>query len=112
MVLHLPHTKGGFGVTFNDVTKDAAFYTTTSRFLDWFGVFSQEREEGLWLSKDDLQDPSSRSSSPLMLLCDIHSKVLTEYNCKEGCVPSQSQGHVGSNDGLNLSRGSQDSVSQ
>jgi hypothetical protein len=29
MVLHLPHAEGGFGVTFNDVTKDAAFYTTT-----------------------------------------------------------------------------------
>jgi hypothetical protein len=29
MVLHLPHAEGGFGITFNDVTKDAAFYTTT-----------------------------------------------------------------------------------
>jgi hypothetical protein len=34
MVLHSPHVAGGFGVTFNDVTKDAAFYTTTSRFVD------------------------------------------------------------------------------
>ena len=33
MVLHLPHAEGGFGVTFNDVTKDAVFYTTTSRFV-------------------------------------------------------------------------------
>ncbi len=33
MVLHLPHAEGGFGVTFNDDTKDAAFYTTTSRFV-------------------------------------------------------------------------------
>jgi hypothetical protein len=24
MVLHLPHAEGGYGVTFNDVTKDAA----------------------------------------------------------------------------------------
>ncbi len=29
MCIHLPHAEGGFGVTFNDVTKDAAFYTTT-----------------------------------------------------------------------------------
>jgi len=29
MILHLPHADGGFGVTFNAVTKDAAFYTTT-----------------------------------------------------------------------------------
>ena len=37
MVLHLQHAEGGFGVTFNDVTKDAAFYTTTSRFVAWLG---------------------------------------------------------------------------
>jgi hypothetical protein len=33
MCIHLPYTEGGLGVTFNDVTKDAAFYTTTSRFV-------------------------------------------------------------------------------
>ncbi len=27
MVLHFPHPEGGFGVTFNDVTKDVSFYT-------------------------------------------------------------------------------------
>ena len=58
MVLHLPRVEGGFGVTFNDVTKDATFYTTTSRFVAWLRTFSQERQ-GLWLPKDDLQDPSS-----------------------------------------------------
>ena len=45
MVLHLPHAEGGFGVTFNFVTKDAAFYTTKSRFVSWIGAFSQERQE-------------------------------------------------------------------
>ena len=58
MVLHLPHVDGGFGVIFNDITKDTAFYTTTSRFVPWFGDFSQERQ-GLWLPKDDLKDSSS-----------------------------------------------------
>ena len=58
MVLHLPHTEGGFGVTFNCVTEDAAFYTTTSRFVVWIGVFSQERKK-LWLPKEDLRDSSS-----------------------------------------------------
>ena len=82
MVLHLPHAEGGFGVTFNDVTKDAAFYTTTSRFVAWLGAFSQERQE-LWLPKDDLRDSSSWSSPPLMLLRDIHSKLITQYDCKD-----------------------------
>ena len=53
MVLHLPYAEGGFGVSFNCVTKDVAFYTTTSRFVSWIGDFSQERQE-LWL-------PSERS---------------------------------------------------
>ena len=54
-IRHLPHTEGGFGVTFNDVTKDAAFYTTTSRFVAWLGAFFQERQS-VWLPKDDLKD--------------------------------------------------------
>ena len=107
MILHLPAGEGGFGVTFNDVTKDAAFYTTTSRFVAWFGAFSQERQE-LWLPKDDLRDSSSWSSPPLLLLRDIHSKILTQYECKEICVPSQSQVNVRT--GVRSS--SQDGVSQ
>ncbi len=107
MVLYLPHAEGGFGVTFNDVTKDAAFYTTTSRFVAWLGAFSQEREE-LLLPKDDLRDLSSWSSPPLMLLRDIHSKLIDQYDCKEICAPSPSQVNAGP--GARLS--SQDGVSQ
>ena len=98
MCIHLPHAEGGFGVTFNDVTKDAAFYTTTSRFVAWLGAFPQERQK-LWLPKDDLRDSSSWASPPLVLLRDIHSKLLTQYNCKEVCAQSQSQDNVGSGAG-------------
>jgi hypothetical protein len=94
MVLHLPHAEGGFGVPFNCVTKDAAFYTTTSRFVSWIGAFSQARQE-LWLPKDDLRDSSSWSSPPLVLLRDIHGTLISQYDCKEVCATSQSQGNVG-----------------
>jgi hypothetical protein len=104
MVLHLPHADGGFGVTFNDVTKDAAFYTSTSHFVAWLGAFSQERQ-GLWLPKDDLQDSSSWSSRPLLLLRDIHSKLLADYGCKEVCAPSQSQAQAGASGGLSSQDG-------
>ena len=87
MVLHLPHAEGGYDVTFNDITKDAAFYTTTSRFVAWLGAFSQERQ-GLWLPKDDLRDSSSWSSPPLLLLRDIHSMLLSDYRCKEASSQS------------------------
>jgi hypothetical protein len=107
IVLHLPHAEGGFGVTFNDVTKDAAFYTTTSRFVSWLGALPQERQE-LWLPIDDLRDSSSWSSPPLMLLRDIHSKIIDQYDCKEVCVPSPSQGDTGVGARLSF----QDGVSQ
>jgi hypothetical protein len=81
MVLHLPHAEGGFGVPFNCVTKDAAFYTTTSRFVVWFGTFPQERQE-LWLPKDDLRDSSSWSSPPLMLLVTFTPSLLTSTTAK------------------------------
>ena len=89
MVLHLPHAEGGYGVTFNDITKDAAFYTTTSHFVAWLGAFSQERQS-LWLPKDDLKDPSTWSSPPLVLLRDIHDGLLVKYDCKD-TEPPQSQ---------------------
>ena len=94
MCLHLPHAEGGFGVPFNCVTKDAVFYTTTSRFVAWIGAFPQERQE-VWLSKDNLRDSSSWSSPPLVLLRDLHTKLISQYDCKEVCAPSQSQGNIG-----------------
>jgi len=36
-----------------------------------------------------------QTSSPLVLLRDIHANLLTKYDCKEVCAPSQSQGNVG-----------------
>ena len=73
----------------------------------WIGAFSQERQE-LWLSKDDLRDSSSWSSPPLVLLRDIHSKLTAQYDCKEVCALSQSQGNVGASARLS----SQDGVPQ
>ena len=62
----------------------------------------------MWLPEDDLRDSSSWSSSPLLLLRDIHSNLLTQYDCKEVCAPSQSQVNVGASARLS----SQDGVSK
>jgi hypothetical protein len=88
----------------------------------WLGAFPQERQK-LWLPKDDLRDSSSWASSPLVLLRDIHSKLLTQYDCKkEVRAQSQSQDNVGAGAGpssqsqVNIGAGprpsSQDGVSQ
>ena len=61
----------------NDITKDAAFYTTTARFVAWLGAFSLERQ-GLWLARDDLKDASAWSSTPLVLLRDIHNDLVNK----------------------------------
>jgi hypothetical protein len=42
---------------------------------------------------------SSWVSPPLVLLRDIHSKLLTQYDCKEVCVQSQSQDNIGADAG-------------
>ena len=75
--------------------------------MAWLGAFSQERQK-LWLPKDDLRDSSSWTSPPFVLLRDIHSKLLTQYDCKEVCAPSQSQVNVGASARLS----SHDGVSQ
>ena len=106
MVLHLSHAQGGFGVTFNDITKDAVFYTTTSRFVVCLGAFSQERQ-GLWLPKDDLKDTASGSSPPLVLLRDIHNGLLAKYDCKDSAPPPAQPGAR-----ARPGRDSQDGVSQ
>ncbi len=59
----------------------------------------------MWLPKDDLRDSSSWSSPPLMLLRDIHSKLLNQFDCKEVCaspsqVNSEASGGLSSQDGV------------
>ena len=54
---------------------------------------------------DDFQDSSSKSSPPLLLLRDIHSKLLADYSCKEVSDPSQSQAQVGASGGLSSQDG-------
>jgi hypothetical protein len=53
----------------------------------------------LWLPKDELRDSSSWASPLLVLLRDIHSKLLTQYDCKEVCTQSQSQDNIGTDAG-------------
>ncbi len=60
------------------------------------------------MSKDELRDSSSWSSSPLVLLRDIHANLIAQYDCKEVCAPSQSQANIGASARLS----SQDGVSQ
>jgi hypothetical protein len=42
----------------------------------------------------NLRDSSSWSSPPLVILRDLHTKLITEYDCKVVCVPSPSQVNV------------------
>ena len=38
MVIHLPHDHGGFGITSNVISRKAALYTTTARFIAFVGT--------------------------------------------------------------------------
>ena len=74
-------------LTFNNVTKDVSFYTTTSRFVAWLGAFSQERQN-LWLPKDDLQDSASWSSSPLLLLPGLRLRLCSSGTSTPNLLPT------------------------
>ena len=110
MVLHLPHPEGGFRVTFNSITttttKDAAFYTSTSRFVAWLGTFPQGRQ-AMWMPQDDLQDSSSWSSPPLVVFRRILATLSADCDCKDS-APTQSQTAARARGG----RSSQDGFSQ
>ncbi len=54
MIPDHPHAEGGFGVTVKDITKDADFYTSTSRFVVWLGAFPLVRQV-MWLSQFPLK---------------------------------------------------------
>ena len=73
MLMHLPHAERGFGVISNNITMNAAFYTSTSRFVAWLGTFSQAHES-LWLPTITLNDSSTwtpQHSPQLDLLRDM-----------------------------------------
>ena len=61
------------------------------------GIFLR-KVNGCGCPKDDLRDSSSWSSPPLQILRDIHVKLITLYDCKEVCAPTQSKVNVGSGD--------------
>ena len=48
------------------------------------------------MPKDYLKDPSAWSSSPLVLLRDIHDGLLPKYDCKDTVPPPSHPGVRGS----------------
>ena len=70
-------------------------------------MLSLERQ-GLWLPRDDLKDSSALSSTPLVLLRDIHNDLVTRYECKDSAPPLAQAGARRASSG----RASQDGVPQ
>jgi hypothetical protein len=59
----------------------------------WLGlVLSPQDRQGLWLSKDDLRESGCWSSRPRVLLCDIHSGLVANYDCKDSAPPQSEPG--------------------
>ena len=56
MVNHLPHDHGGFGITSNVISRKAALYTTTARFIAFVGTLPLANQS-TWLP-DTLTNPS------------------------------------------------------
>jgi hypothetical protein len=82
MVLHLPHAEGGFGVLYSYITLCG---------LAWCSLPDCH---GLWLPKDDLQT-RPHGHRPLLLLRDIHSKLLTSSSSTSCFVSSPAEVKLG-----------------
>ena len=96
-------------MTFNDITKDTAFYATMPRFLAWLGAFSHERQ-GLWLPKYDLKDSVASAWSSPHLYSSVTSTMAFYPTTTAGTVhlPQLNLGGARARPG----RFSQDGVSQ
>jgi hypothetical protein len=74
----------GHGAPFHDITKDTAFYTSTSRFVAWLGTLPQVRQVILSprfvrCPRMILRTPPARSPP-----------LVTDYDCKDSASPSLS----------------------
>ncbi len=65
-------------MTFNDVTKDATFYTTTSHFVTWSGVFSQ-----------NVRDCDYPRMTSRILCAGPHTREMIGLESQEVDVPSR-----------------------
>jgi hypothetical protein len=89
MVIHLPHDHGGFGITSNVISRKAALYTATARFIAFVRTLPLANQS-TWLP-DNLGDPSTWTSPPLLAMRSIHEELIANYDCTED-QPSAQQG--------------------
>ena len=102
MVINLAHDHGGFGITSNVISRKAALYTATARFIAFVGTLSLANQS-TWLP-DTLTNLSTWTSTPLLALRSIHEWLLATYDCTEdqpsaqhsGSAPAQQPNQTGS----------------
>ena len=80
MAIHLPHDHGGFGITSNVISRKAALYTATACFTAFVGTLPLANQS-TWLP-DNLGDPSTWTSCPLLAMRSIH-ELIANYDCTE-----------------------------
>jgi hypothetical protein len=81
----------GFGVSNNTITSHNTSYTTNTRFVAFLGTFASPAQQ-VWLSGNNLQDPSSWVAPPLCTLKRLHGDLLQQYDCtKQSAVTQPSQ---------------------
>jgi hypothetical protein len=84
VIVVLPQHKGGLGITTLPASGMAAFYSATSHLLSWLGSLPHASE---WVAGQNLADPTTWNSSALHTLKQLHSNLLTHYNCTEWAPP-------------------------
>jgi len=87
MRLQDSHAEGGFGITPNALTRLSAFYSSTARFVQWGGQLGDVAQSTFFPSTD-LTDPATWHAPTLTRLRDIHTLLLSTYQCQHAPAPA------------------------
>jgi hypothetical protein len=111
MGIHESHEKGCFGVSNNTITRHDASYTTNARFVAFLGTFARPVQQ-IWLSGNDIQDPTTWDDPPLCTIKRFHWELLQQYDCTEKPPPPSAGGGTADNAGAHPQppAGSQDNI--
>lgn len=84
--IQLPHHLGGLGLTPQQASGIAAFYSAAARFVAWLPTLPHATH---WLrAPHDLAAPSTWTAQNLIALRDTHARLVQEYKCVEGAPPA------------------------
>jgi hypothetical protein len=80
MMLQLPHSMGGYGMTPNVIVQISVKVAMAARFLGFVDSLSSS-EQHLWFPNQNVQDRDTWTLSHLIQLIHQYKKLVEDFNC-------------------------------